>query len=331
MARSTDPHKALDNNFSSGSNLPNISDCSSNSLLDNDLLVSAKIGYYDYSESNKYLTSISKNTIISIFHINIRSLNANYKKLQAVLSAYTNKFSVILLSEIWDTNIDYFSSVFSDYNFIFCAPKNQKPGGVGMLIKKNISYNILHSSTESDYFGLLAEHMVVNISVNSRIFRIYLFYRHPTTSIPDFNDLLAKFMKVIKPHKRSFIFGDLNIDLNKFDTSVHVNNYVQLLECLKFNCYSILPTHVDKNFATVLDHAWATIGINSNDGLSLIKSLTITCDITNHFANLIIVTSKEKQLDFNDRPYTRIYNEKNIKSFQDALAKKGLKFIVLII
>ena len=112
---------------------------------------------------------------------------------------------------------------------------------------------------------------------------------------------------------------------------MHVNNYVQLLECLKFNCYSILPTHVDKNFATVLDHAWTTIGINSNDGLSLIKSLTITCDITNHFANLIIVTSKEKQLDFNDRPYTRIYNEKNIKSFQDALAKKGLKFIVSII
>ena len=321
MAGSSNSNNNSDTNVNSGTNLPNIEDYYCNSLLDSEVLISSKIGYYNYSESNKYLNSISKNTVISVLHINIRSLNANYKKLQEMLSSYDNKFSVIMLSEVWVTNIDYFSSVFSDYNFIYSVPKHQKAGGVGFLIKKNISYNILHSSTESDFFGRLAECMVVNISINSKTYRIYLFYRHASTLISDFNDLFIKFMKLVKPHKQSFLFGDLNIDINKFDTDVHVNNYVQLLESLKFNCYSILPTHVDKNYASVLDHAWTTIGLNSNDGLSPIKSLTITCDITNHFANLIIVTSKDKQLDYNDRPYIRIYNARNIETFQNELAK----------
>ena len=320
MAGSASPGKASVNNLNSGMYHPDRDVFSPNSLFENELLINSKIGYYDYSESNKYLNSISKNTVVSIFHINIRSLNANYKKLEEMLSTYNNKFNVIVLSEIWATNINYFSSVFSDYTFIYSAPKNQKAGGVGFLIKKNISYNILQSSNESDFFGPLAEYMVVNISINSRIFRIYLIYRHPSTSISEFNDLFARFMKLIKPHKRSFIFGDLNIDLNKFDTNVHVNNYVQVLDSLKFYCYSILPTHCDKNYATVLDHAFANFGPN-NDGQSLIKSLTIICDITDHYANLIIVTSKEKQLNYNERPYKRIYNSNNIESFQNVLAK----------
>src|SRR5438132_12590398 len=176
-------------------------------------------------------------------------------------------------------------------------------------------------SAESDFFGRLAEKMVVNITANSSNFRIYLFYRHPSTSISEFNDLFIKFLKLIKPHKRSFVFGDINIDLNNFDSNVHVNNYVQALESLKFNCYSILPTHCDKNYAPVLDHAWTNIGINRNDGQSVIKSLTITCDITDHYANLVIVTTKVKHIDYNDRPYITIYSAKNIEIFQNALAK----------
>ena len=125
-----------------------------------------------------------------------------------MISSYDKKFTVILLSEIWNTNIDYFSSVFSDYNFIYSAPKNPRAGWVGLLIKKNISYNILHSSNEFDFLCLLAEYMVCNISINNRVYRIYLFYRHPSTSICEFNDLFVKFLKLIKPHKRSFVFGD---------------------------------------------------------------------------------------------------------------------------
>ena len=187
MAEPATPSIASDKNRNCGLNLPDIGDYCINSLLDNEQLMSSKIGYYDYSDSNKYLNSISKSTVLSIFHINIRSLSANYKQLQEMLSLYNNnKIDVLLLSEIWSTNIDYFTSVFSNYNFIHRAPKNQSAGGVGLLIKKNIGYNILHSSTELDFFGLLAEYLVVNVSINNRIFRIYLFYRHPSTFISDY-------------------------------------------------------------------------------------------------------------------------------------------------
>ena len=126
-------------------------------------------------------------------------------------------------------------------------------------------------------------------------------------------------MRLVKPHKRSFIFGDLNIDLNKLDSNNNIQKYVHELENLNFNPYSILATHCNNNYASVLHHVFCNFGLN-NEGQSLIKSLTITCDLTDHYANLIIVTTKEKRIDYNNRPYIRIYSGKNIQQFQTSLA-----------
>ena len=112
------------------------------------MLFSSNIGYFDLCKSNEFINSNTRNTVLSFFHINIRSLNANYKKLQDLLNAYDTNFDVILLSEIWSTNIDFFNAVFIDYNFVFSPPKSQRAGGVGLLIKKNFNYNIINTSAD---------------------------------------------------------------------------------------------------------------------------------------------------------------------------------------
>src|SRR5438132_753004 len=53
-------------------------------------------------------------------------------------------------------------------------------GGVAMLIRNSISYNIIDSTNVSNYFNILAEYLVVDISFNQQKYRVYVFYRHPT-------------------------------------------------------------------------------------------------------------------------------------------------------
>ena len=80
------------------------------------------VGYYTPEESEKVLHEHLESTVLSILHINIRSLNANYLKLLEIIDLYNNNLDVIVLSEIWITNINYFDNVFTDYNFFFCIP-----------------------------------------------------------------------------------------------------------------------------------------------------------------------------------------------------------------
>lgn len=56
---------------------------------------------------------------ISVFHVNIRSLNKNDSKLYNFLLTLDLVFDVIVLSEIWDYNLELSSKLFSDYSFYY--------------------------------------------------------------------------------------------------------------------------------------------------------------------------------------------------------------------
>ena len=88
---------------------------------------------------------------------------------------------------------------------------------------------------------------------------------------------------------------------------------------LEFVPYSVLPTHCSANFASNIDHIFANFGVVDNKR-DIIKSLTITADVSDHYANIIIVTSKKKNADYSERPFIRIYSTTNITNFQCMLA-----------
>src|SRR3989442_11391384 len=69
-----------------------------------------------------------------MYHVNVRSLNANYNKLVNFLQCLSFQFDVIILSEIWSTNIQYFANLFNEYDF-FYQISNNRAGGVGIYIK----------------------------------------------------------------------------------------------------------------------------------------------------------------------------------------------------
>ena len=101
--------------------------------------------YNTSDEFNKQMSNLIaiESVNISVFHVNIRSLNKNDSKLYNFLLTLDLVFDVIVLSEIWDYNLELSSKLFSDYSFYYDSCTSSHVGGVGVLVKNNLICNKL--------------------------------------------------------------------------------------------------------------------------------------------------------------------------------------------
>jgi len=75
----------------------------------------------------------------SVFHVNIQSLNA--KHVCQFIETLCVEFDVIVLTEIWSCNIDFYRNILPDYNFYYELPQSGRVGGVGMYVKSSLGQN----------------------------------------------------------------------------------------------------------------------------------------------------------------------------------------------
>ena len=103
--------------------------------LTDDITDSLEFKYYTPYQLNN-LANKNKSTFqLTMYHVNVRSLNANYNKLVNFLQCLSFQFDVIILSEIWSTNIQYFANLFNEYDF-FYQISNNRAGGFFNIYKK---------------------------------------------------------------------------------------------------------------------------------------------------------------------------------------------------
>ena len=72
----------------------------------------------------------SDNRALSVFHLNIRSLNSSWRSLCKFLELFNFKFDVIVLTEICAYNITYYRNILPGYQCHYALPDNSKVGGV---------------------------------------------------------------------------------------------------------------------------------------------------------------------------------------------------------
>ena len=84
----------------------------------------------------------SANIELSEFHLNIKSLNANSSKLMQLVSSLDLKFDVIILSEIWTYNIQFYSNILQQYNCLHDLPNNSSIGGAGIFVHNKLKYRL---------------------------------------------------------------------------------------------------------------------------------------------------------------------------------------------
>src|SRR6266536_3044897 len=91
--------------------------------------------YYTSHQFNAGIhANMSKNILsLTVFHLNIRSLNKNNRGLLLLLEELQLSFDVIVLSEVWAYNIEFYKNVIKGYRFVYSLPQHSKIGGVGIF------------------------------------------------------------------------------------------------------------------------------------------------------------------------------------------------------
>jgi len=100
-------------------------------VCDSEVLKQLKFSYSSNSECNRLVHG--KNIELSVFHINIRSSNKKHAGLMQLLQLYNVDFDVLILSEVWNYNLEFYINIF--LNVHYCAPALGKVGGIGIFVK----------------------------------------------------------------------------------------------------------------------------------------------------------------------------------------------------
>lgn len=86
-------------------------------VVSNDLLSDLNFTDNTIDEFNHRISGDNRINDLTVFHMNIRSLNKNRSKLYNLLHSLDLTFDVIVLSEIWNCNLDLCNNLFEGYTF----------------------------------------------------------------------------------------------------------------------------------------------------------------------------------------------------------------------
>jgi hypothetical protein len=197
--------------------------------------------YYSDLEFRDGCSRLDSKDNFKIFHLNIRSLNANNTKLYQFMAALNFPFDAIILSEIWSFNISMYSNLFLNCNFFYALLKNSSIGGVGVFISNSFKVTRRDDLIQNFCFSNnSADILFLEITKNNFKCLLGNFYRHPSSNISQFtSNLELIFQSVLFRKFKSccFLVGDLNVDLLKYDTNNEVSRFVDLLISFNFSRY----------------------------------------------------------------------------------------------
>jgi len=255
---------------------------------------------------------------VSIFHINIRSLNANHYKLQQLMISLKYSFDIIVLTEIWAFNIMLYQNLLPDYNFLFTIPSSSKIGGVGMYI--NNSFEIIerkdlnfYDIDHNDDF----ENLFLELHKNNYKCIIGGIYRHPSQNIASFLTSCEKYVASVKMNDKTdhYLIGDINQNLLNYDTNRDSSNFLDIMLSYNFLPLTTLHTRVTETSSTLIDHIFYRAASNTKKTyLDNLFTGVLVIDISDHLANFIILTTpniKNKKIADIDRPLIRVFSSKN--------------------
>ena len=261
--------------------------------------------YYDVLPfKNKFKANSS--TSLLVFHLNARSIRNKLDELLVYLKSLAVKFHVLVLTESWLTDTDLSLNV-PGYTAYHSFRKNRKGGGVSVLVDEELNSELLPKySIVNDLFEMCS----VRVNVNKQPYNILGVYRPPDKSCVDFNRIFFELIDVNEITDSFSIFlGDFNINLLPSNLPDATETYVSEFRSLHFLPYISLPTHVNDNSLSLIDHIW----INS---LTPCKSGVFPIQISDHFPifisvpNIFLKKSETRRCEF------RCHDEKSIEHFK---------------
>src|SRR5215469_12807791 len=104
---------------------------------------------------------------------------------------------------------------------------------------------------------MMVENMWVEIEKHNKSYIVGGIYRRPNQSVMKFtNSLEGTLIKINKKEAPCIIAGDINIDLLKYKTDKHCQEYLDSLLVHNFLPKLICPTRITPKTATLIDHIY---------------------------------------------------------------------------
>ena len=289
-------------------------------LSKNEYFNSLDSAYYTIEQFNNKMNRLSDSCELSIFHLNIRSLNSKVSEFCVFINILKCDFDVIVLSEIWSTNIEFFSNILPNYSFYYNLPMSTNVGGIGVFIKDCFKIQFRHDLRLPSNDLNKIENLWFEILKNKNKYVIGGIYRHPNQSVDKFSDLLeVNLIKLCSEKATSVIVGDININLLQYDSNRATGNYLNNLLIHNFLPTLLLPTRITNVSSTLIDHIYVFGGCNSKKS-SVISSGNIFSDISDHLSNFVVFSKLPTYKMIKERPLIRLYTLKNCNRFRDLLS-----------
>lgn len=244
----------------------------------------------EFIPSVAHLNNIKTNRISTrILHLNIISLNKNFRELQVLVETFLPKPDIIICTETWKIECPGFYQL-AEYNLTSVESDITKAGGVVAYVHKK--YSETQMAIKSKKVGKIA---VIDIEIGSTE-KIYItgIYRPHKVDKQVFVDTLKDFLEQNRHRKNHMIIGDMNLDiLDCNDVSEnYLNNYCEL----GYSSYINSITRPSEHDGTCIDHLFF-----KQDNIS-VKAYILEKVITDHHMIVadigMIVNSKIKEEQF---------------------------------
>ena len=244
-----------------------------------------------YYGADSSLPKIKSNKYLSLFHMNIASLELHKEELEILLSILDIKFSILGITE---TKLKKDVLPISDYNMAgyncYHTPTESAKGGAALYIddiyitkRRNDLEKILYKS------GKLESVFVEIVIKNGKNIIVGCIYRHPTMDIEEFNShyFSIAMNKITNENKHIYLCGDFNIDLMKTGEDTHIDNFFEVITSNLLIPHIIIPSRVTNHSKTLIDNIFSN-SINFSQGLSG----NLTTSISDHYPQFLIIPTE---------------------------------------
>ena len=276
-------------------------------------------GNSKYYNEHSFNNVFKKSNELSIFHLNIRSIPANFSKLRAQLDTLHINFKIFALSE---TAINDHDTAFNipGYNVEQDFRPKRKGGGVALFIANNLQYRIradlqLGENTNSIFVEIDRTHL--NSKYNTIIGCIY---RPPSYSLKSFNALLTSRLSILHNEKKQlYIAGDFNVNIDPLvKNDINTQTFKNIFSSNFLFPLIDKPTRVTCHSATIIDNIFS----NASDIANTSRSGILRLSISDHYAVFCVNTSINVKA--NKQTVTkRNYSQKSISKFTKSLTNQS--------
>ena len=263
------------------------------------------------------------NTLISLFCINCRSINAHWDHLQELLLNMNKTnflFDLIGLTEVFHIrdDISYNLTGYHSLQYSTRSDADDGRGGIALYIKDDLTYS--KRGDLSIFIPHVFESIFFEIKRNlNKPVIVGVIYRPNTQPRANFdlftNHILEIQGKISNEGKLGYLMGDYNINLLNFGTHQKTNEFLDDVISQGFVPHITKPTRITPVSATLIDHIYSNhTYVNFNSGI-------IITDVADHFGIFHVVYQDKVKTNHHPRHIQiRQLKKDNIRNFKNYLA-----------